>query len=50
MAEKAQKSEQRIYELSLEELSFLLEEYQTTDIEELFFQIDKRDHNDFVIE
>ena len=58
MGEKAQKSEQFIinkqeqiiYELSLEELAILLDEHQTTFIEELFFEIDERDHDDLVIE
>ena len=58
MGEKAQKSEQFIinkqeqiiYELSLEELALLLDEHQTTFIEELFFEIDERDHDDLVIE
>lgn len=58
MGEKAQKSEQFIinkqeqiiYELSLEELALLLDEHQTTFIEELFFEIDERDQDDLVIE
>ena len=58
MGEKAQKSEQFIinkqeqiiYELSLEELALLLDEHQTTFIEELFFEINERDHDDLVIE
>ena len=58
MGEKAQKSEQFIinkqeqiiYELSLEELALLLDEYQTTFIEDLFFEIDERDHDNLVIE
>ena len=58
MGEKAQKSEQFIinkqeqiiYELSLEELAILLDEHQTTFIEELFFEIDERDQDDLVIE
>ena len=58
MGEKAQKSEQFIinkqeqiiYELSLEELALLLDEHQTTFIEELFFEINERDYDDLVIE
>ena len=58
MGEKAQKSEQFIinkqeqiiYELSLEELALLLDEHQTTFIEDLFFEINERDHDDLVIE
>ena len=58
MGEKAQKSEQFIinkqeqiiYELSLEELAILLDEHQTTFIEDLFFEINERDHDDLVIE
>ena len=58
MGEKAQKSEQFIinkqeqiiYELSLEELALLLDEHQTTFIEDLFFEINERDHVDLVIE
>ena len=58
MGEKAQKSEQFIinkqeqiiYELSLEELALLLDEHQTTFIEDLFFEIDERDYDDLVIE
>ena len=58
MGEKAQKSEQFninkqeqiIYELSLEELALLLDEHQTTFIEDFFFEINERDHDDLVIE
>lgn len=58
MGEKAQKSEQFIinkqeqiiYELSLEELALLLDEHQTTFIEDLFSEINERDHVDLVIE
>ena len=58
MGEKAQKSEQFIinkqeqiiYELSLEELALLLDEHQTTFIEDIFFEINERDHDDLVIE
>ena len=58
MGEKAQKSEQFIinkqeqiiYELSLEELALLLDEHQTTFIEDLFFEINERDYDDLVIE
>ena len=58
MGEKAQKSEQFIinkqeqiiYELSLEELAILLDEHQTTFIEDLFFEINERDYDDLVIE
>ena len=58
MGEKAQKSEQFIinkqeqiiYELSLEELALLLDEHQPTFIEDLFFEINERDHDDLVIE
>ena len=58
MTKKAQKREQfiinepeqTIYELSLEELAFLLDEYQPTYIEELFFEMNQRDADDLVIE
>ena len=58
MGEKAQKreqfiinkQEQIIYELSLEELALLLDEHQTTFIEDLFFEINERDYDDLVIE